>query len=162
MTAFRWVGIAFGGLLLAIGVVWIVGARIPQNHRAEVRDTLAVPADSVWNRIRRVEDWPRWRDLTIEDSGADYATVRQGGDVVRYRLEERGERTLVTTIDTPGLPYGGRWTWTVEDAGEGRSRVTIVEEGEVYSPVFRFVSRYVVGHDATLQAAMEELAASMR
>lgn len=40
------------------------------------------------------------------------------------------------------------------------SGVTIVEEGEIYSPVFRFVGRYVIGHDATLQAALAELRAS--
>lgn len=155
-----WAGVGVGGLLVALAGVWGVGARLPQNHRATVSATLSVPADSAWNRIRRVEDWPRWRDLTVEDSGVDHVTVREGGDVVRYRLHEAAPRTLVTTIDTPGLPYGGRWTWTVEDEGEGRSTVTIVEEGEVYSPVFRFVSRYVMGHDATLKAALEELVSS--
>lgn len=160
MKALRWAGVGVGGLVLAIGAVWGVGTRLPQDHRASVSATLSVPADSVWSRIRRVEDWPRWRDLTIEDSGADHVTVREGGDEVRYRLEETGERTLVTTIDTPGLPYGGRWTWTVAESGVSGSTVTIVEDGEVYSPIFRFVSRYVMGHDATLKAALDELLAS--
>ncbi|MEQ9569814.1 MAG: hypothetical protein RLN75_06455 [Longimicrobiales bacterium] len=107
MRVGRWTGIGFGGLLLAIVVVWGVGTALPEHHRAEVSATLPVPASSAWERVRRVEDWPRWRDLTIEDSTPGHVTVREGGDVVRYRLEEPAERTLVTTIDTPGLPYGG-------------------------------------------------------
>ena len=79
---------------------------------------------------------------------------------MRYRLEQPQDRTLVTTIDTPGLPYGGRWIWSVEEAGPLQSTVTIVEEGEVYSPLFRFISRFVIGHEATLRGAMDQLGES--
>lgn len=35
------------------------------------------------------------------------------------------------------------------------------EDGEVYSPVFRFVSRFVMGHDATMNAYLDGLEARM-
>ena len=55
---------------------------------------------------------------------------------------------LVTTILSEGLPFGGRWVFEIQATATG-SRVTITEEGEVYSAIFRFVSRYIVGYHAS-------------
>jgi hypothetical protein len=43
---------------------------------------------------------------------------------------------------------------TPEGAG---SRVRITERGEVYNPVFRFMSRFVMGHSATARAYLMSL-----
>ncbi len=32
------------------------------------------------------------------------------------------------------------------------STLTITEDGEVYNPIFRFMSRFVFGHEATMAA----------
>ncbi|HMA23731.1 MAG TPA: hypothetical protein VKP00_07045, partial [Gemmatimonadaceae bacterium] len=37
------------------------------------------------------------------------------------------------------------------------SRVTIVERGSVYNPLFRFVSRFFMGHTATIDAYLRAL-----
>jgi hypothetical protein len=34
----------------------------------------------------------------------------------------------------------------------GGTTLTVIERGDVYNPVFRFVSRYVIGHTRTLDA----------
>jgi hypothetical protein len=39
----------------------------------------------------------------------------------------------------------------------GGTTLTVVERGEVYNPVFRFVSRYVIGHTRTLDAYFADL-----
>jgi hypothetical protein len=64
----------------------------------------------------------------------------------------------VTTILSEGMPFGGRWIFEVEPATAGAT-VTITEEGEVYSPVFRFVSRYLMGHHATASLFLTDLGA---
>jgi hypothetical protein len=35
------------------------------------------------------------------------------------------------------------------------STLTVTERGEVYNPVFRFVSRFVMGHTATINSFLQ-------
>jgi hypothetical protein len=49
-------------------------------------------------------------------------------------------------------------TWTFEFVPDGGgTRLTITERGEVYNPNFRFMSRFVFGHTATMDAFFESL-----
>ena len=50
--------------------------------------------------------------------------------------------------------YSG--SWLCQGAG---SRVQITEHGEVYNPVFRFVSRFIMGHTTTASAYLKALGA---
>jgi hypothetical protein len=58
-----------------------------------------------------------------------------------------------------GLPFGGTWTFEVTPIGDGGSVVRITEDGEVYNPVFRFVSRYFMGYTATIDSYLKALGA---
>lgn len=159
----RWtrrIGTALAALFVTVALVWGVGAMLPVEHRASVSASLPAAPDTVWSRIDRIDRWPEWRDAEVRELTDESAVVTEGGETLRYRIERPAERTLVTTIDTPDLPFGGRWIWTVTPSADGGSTVTIVEEGEVYAPIFRFVSRFVIGHDATLRAVMAQLEAS--
>ena len=48
----------------------------------------------------------------------------------------------------------------VTPEGSG-TRLTITERGEVYNPVFRFMSRFVFGHTASLDRFAESLRAHL-
>jgi hypothetical protein len=63
---------------------------------------------------------------------------------------------LVSRIADPSLPFGGTWTYRIQPAAGG-SAVTITEDGEVYNPFFRFMSRFVFGHTATLDEFLKNL-----
>ena len=63
----------------------------------------------------------------------------------------------MTHIADKELPFGGTWDYRLEPAGTG-SRITITENGEVYNPIFRFVSRYFMGHTATIDKYLTALA----
>ena len=65
-------------------------------------------------------------------------------------------RRLVTRIADTGLPFGGQWTYELVPDGEG-TRLTITEDGEVYNPLFRFVSRFVMGHTATIERYLDDV-----
>jgi len=65
---------------------------------------------------------------------------------------------LVTRITDRSLPFGGSWEYLVTGDGNG-SRVQITGHGEVYNPVFRFVSRFIMGHSATASASLKALGA---
>ena len=72
-----------------------------------------------------------------------------------------GPTLLVARIAGPSLPFGGTWTYRIAPAAGG-SAVTITEDGEVYNPVFRFMSRFVFGHYATLDEFVKNLEAKGR
>ena len=86
---------------------------------------------------------PIWRHCRIPNSG----TTRTG--------------FLVTKIISAGLPYGGSWTFELDSADENKSRLKITENGEVYNPIFRFASRFIIGHTATIDKYSQALKARL-
>jgi len=52
--------------------------------------------------------------------------------------------------------FGGTSTFEIGPAERG-STLTITERGEAYNPIFRFVSRFVMGHHRTIDAYLSRL-----
>jgi hypothetical protein len=75
-------------------------------------------------------------------------------------IESTAPRRLVVRIADPTLPFGGTWTYDITPAGQSCS-LTITEDGEVYNPLFRFVSRFIIGQTATLDAYIKALNAKL-
>jgi hypothetical protein len=67
---------------------------------------------------------------------------------------------LVTRIAARDLPFGGTWTYELTPAGTG-TELRITENGEVYNPLFRFLSRFVFGHTATMRTYLAALGQSL-
>jgi hypothetical protein len=134
--------LAIAALLVALGITaWIAGSMLPVAHEATSSATFTATPGVLYEIIADRDRYREWWD-------DDTPTI-----VVESRPPER----LVTRI-ADGLPFGG--TWTVEVAPEGAgARVTITERGEVYNPIFRVLSRYVVGHTATMDRFLAALAA---
>ena len=80
----------------------------------------------------------RRRARTLPEHGGD-------GDILFEVAERVPDRRLVTRIADPSLPFGGRWTFELAPAAGG-TELRITEDGEVYNPIFRFVSRFVMGY----------------
>jgi hypothetical protein len=64
---------------------------------------------------------------------------------------------LVLRIADPKLPFGGTWTYIVSPLPEGAS-LTITEDGFVSNVIFRFMSRFVFGHHATIDVYLKNVA----
>ncbi len=65
----------------------------------------------------------------------------------------------MTRIADTNLPYGGTWTYELKQAGVAATEITITEDAEVYNLLFRFVSKFILGHTATIdryRKAMQE------
>ena len=74
---------------------------------------------------------------SCRETGDDGATV--------YVVDEAAtEKRLVTHVAGDKLPFGGKWTYVLTANGT-ETQLRIAENGEVYNPVFRFVSRFVSG-----------------
>ena len=163
----RWLkrfGYVVAVLLALIGALYALGASLPVGHRAVIEGRVSRPPDIVWNVVTDFDSAPEWRsDLNrVEhlDAMAGDPVVREHrttGPLTFRIVEHRPPRRLVSRIIDPNLPFGGTWTWEIEPAGGG-SRVRITEDGEIYNPFFRALSRLWFGYTGTAETYLADLA----
>ena len=158
--------ILFGILAALAAAVVAIGMTLPQNHTASRSTHLSAPPDTVWGLITDFTRYPEWRkDVTsvekVESGGAPTWREVSGSDRMTYEAVVWEAPThLVANIADKGLPFGGSWDYRLVPDGSG-TRITITENGEVYNPLFRFVSKYVMGHTATLDKYLKSLSAKV-
>jgi hypothetical protein len=157
-------------LLLAVVVglgllVVVIGYLLPVKHVATVAARVPATPAQIWGALTDVAAYPKWRgDVTsVEMLPADSRRVawREHGKngAISFGIEQaEPPHRLVTRITDKSLPFGGAWEYVVTPDGAG-SRVQITERGEVYNPVFRLVSRFIMGHAATASAYLVALGA---
>lgn len=54
-------------------------------------------------------------------------------------------------------PFSGRWEIDIKSTGTG-SEVTITEIGKVSNPLFRLVSKFIIGHTTFMERYLRGLA----
>jgi len=157
-------------LLLAVVVglglvVVVVGYLLPVKHVSTVSATIPAAPEQVWDALTDVAAYPKWRgdvtsvEMLPADSGHVAWRERGKNAAISYAIEQaEPPRRLLTRITDKSLPFGGAWEYVITPDGAG-SRVQITEHGEVYNPVFRFVSRFIMGHTATASAYLKSLGA---
>ena len=165
MKVLKWLGIGVLLLGLAVGVVALIGFSLPQEHVATRSATFNKPVAEVWNAITDVEAFPRWRSgvSRVEVLAREPRRWREHGsdEAITFQIvESQPPVRLVSEIADTGLPFGGRWIYELKSTGAG-TELTITERGEVYNPVFRFVSRFVMGHTASIDAYLGDLAKAL-
>jgi hypothetical protein len=159
--------LVLGAIVVFLLAVIAAGYALPIAHVASRDAQLAVPPDRVFETLSRVEDFPKWRsDVKSVDVLARTPRLqwREHGDNGPMTFEmQRSDppRQLVTRITDTGLPFGGSWTFLLQPSGGG-TKVTLTENGEVYNPLFRFMSRFVFGHTATIDRYLADLQRHLR
>lgn len=158
----------FGGLvLIAAGTVCSVGAILPREHVATGSAVVRATGDATWARVRDVRAAPTWRrgvtkvDVLEDNAGAPRKWTEHSGfgPMTMILVREEPGKLLETKIDDTGQPFGGTWTFELAPEGDA-TRVTITERGWVGPPPFRFLSKFVFGHDTTLKAYLADLTAA--
>jgi hypothetical protein len=97
-------------------------------------------------------------DVETQPNGSVYFREAGSNDTVNYELvEDVPAQRIVTKIRDTDLGYSGQWTYTFA-AENGGTRLTIREDGVVSNVIFRFMSRYVFGHTATIDSYLAALA----
>ena len=159
----RWIGLVVGALAVIVAVVVIIGALLPKGHVAARRARFLAPPERVFAIVSDVGATASWRkeisrvEMLPAEDGRTMFREQSGHDAVTYRVEaiDPPRRMLVRIADT-GLPFGGTWTYDLAPHGSGTA-LTITENGEVYNPVFRFMSRFVFSQHATIDAYLRAL-----
>lgn len=160
----KWLAIVGGVVVVLVAVVIIVGAMLPRDHVAAMTARVEATPDSVWSVLAEPWAFPTWRaDVKTVDIlastpiGPSWREHSSRGAMTFVVDAAEPPRRLVTRIADKNLPFGGSWEYVVEPDGPSASRVTIVERGAVYNPVFRFVSRFIMGHTATIDRYLRAL-----
>ena len=163
----RVVLIVLAVIVVAAIVVTAIGYALPKAHVASREQVVSRPAGEVFAALRDVNSYPNWRsDVTRVELLAGTPAVRwrehgsNGAIVFEFQQLEAPHR-LVSRIADPSLPFGGTWTYVLTPEAGG-TRVAITEHGEVYNPLFRFMSRFVFGHTATIDRFIEDLGKHLR
>jgi hypothetical protein len=131
----KWVGITMLAALIAL--VAAVGAMLPVSQVATRRARLKQSPAAIWAAIDR--------EKTFREDGVSYEVTRSDPP-----------RLLETRIADRNLPYGGTWLYEIAPAAGGTD-LRITENGNVYNPIFRFVSRFIMGHTATIEKSLTGL-----
>jgi hypothetical protein len=152
-----------GALAVLVGIVALAGALMPVRHVATVRATFHRTPEAIWSAITTIGDFPSWREglksVEIVDDDAQHPRWRETGSfgtITMEREEAAPPRKMVSRIVGTESGFGGRWIYEIEPDGAG-TRLTITEEGEVYNPIFRFMSRFIFGHSSTMKAYLKGL-----
>ena len=116
--------------------------------------------------VRAVEQQPTWRAgveriEVMERTEARLRYIEHGGNgAIPFAFREVvPDAEFHSVIDTDSLPFGGEWDIVLSPIDDTHTRVTITESGIVRSALFRFVSRYVMGHTRTIDRYLTDLAA---
>ena len=157
-------GVLISGVAL-FGVVFVIGSQLSVAHVASVRATYSASAEDVFALISDYRRHPDWRpsverieELAPRDGKPAWQEIGSTGPLPMELTESNPPRSMVTTILSEGMPFGGRWIYALEaTAGGGGTALTITEEGEVYNPIFRFVSRFIIGHHKTATTYLQDL-----
>lgn len=159
----RWVLIGLGALALVVALVAVVGALLPKGHVASRFAVYRRPPAEVFAAIRGFGSYPQWRkdvskvEILPPVEGSERFREHSSFGAITFEVVEAIEPTrLVVRIADTGLAFGGSWTYEVTPVPEG-ARLTITERGEVYNVFFRFLSRFVFSHHATIDRSLQAL-----
>src|SRR4029077_575492 len=149
--------LSLAGLLILIVAI---GALLPQKHHVSRTIALNQPAETVWNLISGPPNWRsdirNYQELPPHEGHRMWRETDKHGQTITYEAVESSPRRLVVRIADPSLPFGGIWTYEVIP-GDHACSLTITEDGEVYSPLFRFVSRFIIGHTSTVDTYLRSV-----
>lgn len=148
--------LSLAGLLI---LVVVIGALLPQKHHVTRTIVLNQPAEAVWNLISGPPTWRpeirNYQELPPHEGHRMWRETDKDGQTITYEaVESAPPRRLVSHIADPKLPFGGSWIYEITPTGSGCS-LMITEDGEVYNPLFRFVSRFIMGHTAAIDAYLK-------
>jgi len=159
----RWIIVILGILIALLVAVALAGAMLPKEHTVTRTIVLKQSPDAVWAVVTDYTNEPQWRHevqtITKLPDRNGHQLVEEkykNGDTLKIETVEAQAPTKLVrdVVDNP--IFSGRWTYELTPANGG-TRVSITEHGTVPNPVFRLVSRFVIGHTTSLDRFLKQL-----
>ena len=163
----RWALIILAVAAAAAVTAVLIGMTLPADHVASVRVRLDRPPATVYAAIADVAASTAWRHdldrvdvLSAAGEPLRWRETGRFGSITFERESHEPPNRLVHRIVDTGEGFGGTWTFDVSP-DQSATLLTITENGSVYNPVFRFMSRFVFGHYGTLEQYAHALSAHL-
>ena len=155
-----WMLLALAGVLI---LITLVGWLLPKAHTVTREARFRQPPEVIWKTITDIDVMPSWRQglksvkrLPDKNGLPAWVETSDSGTIPFETVLSEPPAKLVVRIADPKLPFGGTWTYEITpDAGGSALRIR--EDGEVYNPVFRFLSRFVFGYSGTIDAYLKSV-----
>ena len=165
----KWVLLVIVVVVALVAIVALIGALLPKNHVASRTARFRQSPEALWQAITDYAGSTSWRTdlksverLPDRDDHQVWREIdKHGQEMPLETVASSPPRRLVRRIADPRLPFGGTWTYEIIPTDRGSS-LTITENGEVYNPIFRFVSRFIIGHTATIEGYLRALGKKFR
>jgi hypothetical protein len=154
------------GLLLAfLLAATLIGMRLPKTHAAASRIRLPVPREPLWEILTNFTDHPRWRpglervEMGPKLNGHPTWYEFCGRDLrVQFEVAvSEPPNLMVTRLVGEKLPLSGTWRYELVADGDG-TVLTVTESERIYSPLWRFIARYLLSYHAAMDVFLIALA----
>ena len=163
----KWILLSVAALAGVALMVTLIGTVLPSDHVASRETRLPVESERVWAAITNAAAFPAWRSdvkrverLPGNDGQTAWIEHTSSGRITLAAERMEAPRLLVVRIADRDLPFGGTWTYEISPSSTGCT-LRITEHGEVYNPIFRFMSRFVLGHEKTIATYLGDLERSL-
>jgi len=155
--------ILVAAVIALVLVVLLIGAALPREHVVSRHAVLHRSADELYKVVRDFHSAPTWRPdlervevIPASDNRVRFREHGKNGAVTYELVEDQPDKEMVTRIVDEDLGYSGTWTYSFTKEADG-IRVEITERGDVPNILFRFMSRFVFGHSATIEQYLAAL-----
>ena len=154
-------------LLLVVAALIIgygLGERLPVEHTNVAAETIAAPPAKVWALITNVDAQPTWRrglksvDELPPELGHQRWTEHYSGQQMTFVVDDNEPMSMrVVRLEPQGAAFDGSWTYSLMPMDDGRTTVSIMEHGNIYSPLYRTVMHYILGETFNQKRYLDDL-----
>jgi hypothetical protein len=152
--------VVLAGILI---LITLIGWALPKEHVVTREARFHQPTEIIWKTITDIDAMPAWRQglksvkrLPDQNGLPAWVETLDSGDIPLETVTSQPPLKLVVSIADRKLPFGGTWTYEIIAVLSG-STLRIREDGEIYNPVFRFLSRFVFGYTRTIDTYLKSL-----
>lgn len=150
--------ILVGLVLLAAGVLGVLGRFLPKEHTSSGSVDLNAPQEQVYALINDIGAFPTWcKDFTKMERLPDHDGKERWRQFMgRNSFTSVNEvmeppRRVVRRVDDDNKLFGGTWDHVIEPTGPTTCRLTITEKAHVSSDIPRAMMHYIIGEDYTIK-----------
>lgn len=156
-----WIFVTLAGFLI---LSTLTGYLLPKEHTVTREARFQQSPEVIWKTITDIDGMPAWRQglksvkrLPDRNGLPAWVETLDSGTIPLETITSQPPSKLVVRIADPKLPFGGTWTYEITPLPSGSS-LRIQEDGEVYNPLFRFLTRFVFGYAGTIDAYLKSMA----
>jgi uncharacterized protein YndB with AHSA1/START domain len=163
----KWITVPVAIVAVVTLLTGLIGAALPRQYQVTASATYHASPQAVWQTLTDVESYPNWRSdlvnaerLPDRDGLMAWREVSKYGRFVIQAIETTAPTHLVARIVETDAPFEGAWVFELtptEVSQTKATQLTITEHAEVANPFIRFLVRFVIGRNSTLNTYLKDL-----